>query len=110
MIQLELPLGIVEPELYKCLDPQPPKYTEYCEDYRFPGKFDFFEGCEMDGHYSVFTVITSDLQIEPRFDLDKNVWVWRRVTLDTLNRRKWWVNFINFKRSCDVEPTLTDGH
>jgi len=74
-----------------CLDPQPGKWLDCVEDYERPGVFDFFSGNEMEGHYHITTVKTKNLNIEPEYDSDKGIWVWKKVCEETLSDRRWWV-------------------
>lgn len=88
-------LGLISPEGVKgkCLDPQPKGYMDCSENHQTPGVFNFYTGNEMEGHDLVMTVHAPSLDLEPRFDLDKKLWMWDDVSNATLFYREWWKKY-----------------
>ena len=90
MEQLILDLKPIEGSEGKCLDPQPGGFFDCGENNEIPGEFHFYSGNEMEGHSVVMTIKTSNLEIEPHYDWDKDIWVWKKISEKTLYHRKWW--------------------
>jgi hypothetical protein len=89
MNNLEFDFGDKCYELNKCLDPQPPQYSDCIEDYNELGHFKFYKGSSMEGHYCVAEIQTTNLSIEPFFDNIKKLWVWSSLSEQTKSFRNW---------------------
>lgn len=94
MENLQFNFDKIVPEEGKILDPQPPRYSDCIEDEDNNGHFSFHVGNEMEGHYCVLEVETDNLEIEPQFDDDKELWVWRKLSDETIYNRNWWSDFL----------------
>lgn len=92
MTQLSFNFPKNEPTEGMILDPQPPMYSDCWETYcsEKPGQFDFYKGSDMEGHYIVHTVKTKNLNIEPQFDDNKRLWIWKKVSEETVYTRNWY--------------------
>ncbi len=78
MKNYELKLTPIEAKLGHALDPQPVKSDYWEKDDSIPGLFNFFIPNQRHGGFYefAFSIKSNDLNIEPKFDARKKLWIW----------------------------------